>query len=361
MRKKNILYFTRTMGYGGTEKVILKLCENLNQDFNKIIVCSTGGVHESELSNLRVKHYRIGDIENKTIINIFSILSNLVKIIKEEKIDIVHTHHRMAAFYTNIISYFFNIKFIHTVHNTFSNKKKLTRIALHKANIIAVGDMVKANLINCYKISEDKIQVIYNGIDEERSDIIIIPEIQKYRDLGFFIVGNIGRLSKQKGMKYYIESIPDTILKNSNIMFFIIGDGEEREELENLSRQLGIKDNVIFLGYRNDIFNIVNQLDLVILSSLWEGLPLTPIEVFSQGKTIVATNVDGTSEIVENLYNGILIESKNSNQISENINKLVDDIELRKKLEKNALRTYKEKFTLEKCISKYRGYYNLNG
>ena len=66
------------------------------------------------------------------------------------------------------------------------------------------------------------------------------------------------------------------------------------------------------MGYRSDVQNLISQLDLGVLSSLWEGLPFTPIEVFSMEKTIVATDVDGTSEIVKDMENGLLISSKNN-------------------------------------------------
>ena len=172
------------------------------------------------------------------------------------------------------------------------------------------------------------------------------------------MVANIGRLSEQKGMEYFIKSIPDVIKKHKNITFIIVGDGELKEDLQKMAHELGIEKNIVFLGYRNDILNVIDQIDLVVLSSLWEGLPLTPIETFMQKKTIIATDVDGTPEIVKNYYNGILVKKQNSDQISESIIKLYEDSELRKKMEINAYKTYLEKFTVDKFIKRYREYYD---
>ena len=132
----NILYFTRTMGVGGTEKVIIQMCKSLNMQFDNIIVCSCGGCNVEVLNDLGIKHYIINDIEEKSPFSIFKTLIELKKIIKEEKIDIIHTHHRMAALYTRILSYFYKFKFIHTAHNTFYNKRKLTNFALKKVVLL---------------------------------------------------------------------------------------------------------------------------------------------------------------------------------------------------------------------------------
>ena len=356
--KKNILYFTRTMGLGGTEKVILQLCENLTENFNNIVICSMGGVHEEQLRKLGIKHYKIADIENKSLRNMYLTIKTLNTIIKRENIDIIHSHHRMAAFYVKILSYFKRFKFVHTAHNTFSDKKILTKWSLGSSNIIAVGERVSDNLNKQYHIKKNKIKIIYNGVERDNNKIDEIEIFNKYRKKGYFLIGNIGRLNKQKGMKYNINAIPRILQQNSNIIFFIVGEGEERKELEELVFKLGVKENVIFMGYRNDINNIIKQLDLIILSSLWEGLPLIPLEVFSNSKTIVATDVDGTSEIVKNMENGILVCSKSSEAISEAIITLYNDRELMNKLEKNAVKTYKEKFTIKKMQREYRDFYN---
>lgn len=359
MENKNILYFTRTMGIGGTEKVVMQLCRYFNNKFNKIIVCSNGGIHEDELQKLGIKHYKIDDIEDKNPIIIFKTLISLYKIIKNENIDIVHTHHRMAAFYSEILNKLMNFKFIHTAHNTFHNKKTLTKFALNNAEIIAVGEKVKENLLELYELDTDQINVIYNGIEKYTGEISVVPEIKKFKDEGYFIVGNIGRLSKQKGMEYYIKAIPESIKKYQKIKFYIIGDGEDKLELIKLAKELGIENNVIFLGYRNDVINIIKQLDLIVLSSLWEGLPLTPIEAFSEGKTIIATDVDGTSEIVKDQYNGLLIVSKDSNEIAMNIIKIIDNKSLKDNLQKNAYKTYSQKFSIDIFNSSYEKYYRL--
>ena len=94
-----------------------------------------------------------------------------------------------------------------------------------------------------------------------------------------------------------------------------------------------MEDSIEFMGFRADIQNIMSQVDLIVLSSLWEGLPLTPMEAFSVGKTIVATSVDGTVEIVKDGENGYLVEPRNSEELANAICKLIDNEPIRKKFE----------------------------
>ncbi|WP_278656760.1 glycosyltransferase [Paraclostridium bifermentans] len=353
----NILYFTRTMGVGGTEKVILQLCESLNGNFKKIIVCSSGGENVEVLKKLGIKHYKINDIENKNPLYILSNLIKLKKIITEENIDIVHTHHRMAAFYTRLLTNFKNFKFVHTAHNTFFNKKRLTNFALRKSEIISVGESVKNNLVNEFKIPKDRIQVIYNSVVTKSGSSVLLEEIQSAKKLGFFTVGNIGRICEQKGMEYFVKAINEVINKNLKMKFFIIGDGEDRDKIEDLIKKFKLEKHVTILGYRKDVLNIMAQLDLIVLSSLWEGLPLTPIEAFSLGKTVIGTNVDGTPEIIENGRNGILVEPKDYITLAKKIIYLEENNEILKQLEIQALKTYNNKFSYKKFEKSYVNYY----
>lgn len=353
----NILYFTRTMGLGGTEKVILQLCKSLDKKVDKIVVCSCGGCNVKLLDNLGIKHYEIKDIENKNPIRIIETFIKVAKLIKNENINVVHTHHRMAALYTKLLSYFYKFKFIHTAHNTFNDKKKLTNYALNKSEIIAVGENVKKNLTDVYSLNEQNIKVIYNSIEEESIEYKLVKEISECKKNGNFIVGNIGRLSEQKGMLYFVKAAKEVIKKYDKVKFFIVGDGEEKLKIKKMIDEYDLDNYVMLLGYRPDIINIMKQLDIIVLSSLWEGLPLTPIEAFSMGKTVIGTKVDGTPEIIKNNYNGLLVEPKEYSQIADAIVYLYENQEILKKLEKNARTTYEDVFSYNVFVEKYIDFY----
>ena len=353
LKEQNVLLFARTMELGGTENVVLMLCEILKPLVNNVVVCSCGGVNVAKLEEKGIKHYLIPDITNKR--KLFSIAKSVKRIIKNEKITIVHTHHRMAAFYINLLGLSDKLIFINTAHNTFFDKKIMTKFAYKNCHIIACGNKVKNNLVSFYGIKDSNVTVIQNAI--KPFDFVIEENelIKDEKTKGKMVIGNIGRISKQKGFEYFIEALPDVVKKYSNVHFFIVGTGEDEDKIKEEVKKLEMEDYVTFLGYVSNVQNLIAQLDFVVLSSLWEGLPLTPIEAFSVKKTIVATNVDGTVEIV-NERNGILVNPKDSKALSNAIIEMIEDPKRIDK-ENNAYDTYINNFSFSSYSAKIKEYY----
>lgn len=353
LKEQSILFVTRTMNLGGTENVVLQLCEIFNPLVNKIVVCSCGGVNLEKLSNMRIRHYEIPDIESKSPLTMLAVIKAVLKIVKLEKITVIHTHHRMAAFYVSLLRLHKKCAYLNTSHNTFVNRKMLTQFAYKHAELIACGKMVKRNLVDDLGLPDKQITVVHNAVKPFLNAIIPDPLIEKQHKEGCFIVGNVGRLSEQKGMEYYIQAVPMVLEIHPNARFYIIGFGEDEQKLRRMVSDLGLEKYIFFMGYCNNVQNIMSQIDLVVLSSLWEGLPLTPIEAFSVGKTIIATAVDGTVEIVENHKSGILIEPRNAKQIAEKINWIIENPVERKKMEEAALERYLVEFSFKKFAAEY--------
>lgn len=356
LQDQNILFIVRTMGLGGTENVVLQLCEILSGKVNKIVVCSCGGIHEKELQEMGIKHYMIPDIASKNFANILKSYQTIKFVIKKEKITIVHSHHRMAAFYAELIASKDVVK-IANVHNTFLDKKKMTYFTYRHTKLIAVGEMVKRNLTEYFNIPESQVYVIHNAVKPFDGNIVPIELFDKERINGNVLIGNIGRLSKQKGMQYFVEAAKITEKTHPEARFIIVGDGEEREKIQQLVESKKMQNKVLFLGYRNDIQNIMIQLDFIVLSSLWEGLPLTPIEAFSVGKTVIGTAVDGTPEIIRDGVDGCLVEPHNPKQLAKKMNWLLEHPDTRRNMEKQALKRYQVEFSFDKLTQRYIKFY----
>lgn len=357
LREQNILFFTRTMMLGGTENVILQLCEIFHSEVNKIVVCSSGGINVNKLQQMGIKHYTIPDIEVKNIKNIFSVFFTLRKIVREEHITVIHTHHRMAAFYVRVARLDRKCTFINTSHNTFKDKKKLTQMIYKKANLIACGEIVKENLVHYFGLPEEKVFVIHNAVKPFEEVISNDTMVEKLHQQGKFVVANIGRLSEQKGMTYFIKAIPAVIRVHPETFFLIVGIGPEEKNLKMLVQETGVGAYIEFMGYRKDIQNLISQIDLLVLSSLWEGLPLTPIEAFSVGKTVIATAVDGTVEIVRDGIDGFLVEPKNSAALAERLIHVIENPEEKHRLEVSAKERYMVNYSFTQFAHSYLSYY----
>lgn len=349
-----ILHISRSMGQGGAEKIVYQLCRDNKEHEQYVISC--GGYYIEELEKIGVKHFMMPDIDKKNPFLMLTSLYKIWKVVKTEKIDVIHSHHRMAAFYAKIISMFGKVKCVYTAHNVFYDKKSVMRFALSNCQIVAVGNGVKKNLVDVYQIPEQKIKVVYNSIKIEKKGTINTTLSEKSRQ-GKILIGNIGRLTQQKGVDIFIRAISEVLDCFPNVLGVIVGDGEERADLEKLVSDLKLSNNVIFLGYQKNILQIISQLKFVVLSSRYEGLPLLPIETFSQRKTIIASNISGNNEVVTDSVTGLLFEKDDIEGLAGKIKELLKDEKLCEQLERNAQQEYIEKYEYNLFIEGYNAVY----
>ena len=357
LKNQNILFFTRTMKLGGTENIILQMCEVLKPYVNSIVVCSCGGINEKKLEAMGIKHYTIPDIENKNILLICEVFRKIYDIITQENINIVHTHHRMATFYMHFIYKRCKVILISTLHGTFTDKKMLTRFIYRNIDIIACGKTVKESFANNYGISEKQITVINNAIKKNTDEIVRVDEINNLPD-NCKKIGYIGRLSAEKGIDILIETISLVVKDRKDVYFIVAGTGDLEESFLKKIHEEGLDNRVVFLGYRNDAQNIIKQIDATILTSYTEGLPLTPIESFAHGKPIIATNAGGTSEIVEDGDNGYLVQIGDSRALANKILDIFDNQDKYEQISKSALRTFQNKYDYDTFKNKIIKFYN---
>ena len=348
-QKNNILHISRTMDIGGAERIVYQLSSDLKDEFDSVHVASTGGLWESELAAQGIQHHKILDIDSKNPVTVLKLLYSIRQIIKNNEITIVHTHHRMAAFYIRLLKFVCpKLTHVYTAHNVFKDKLPLYRFALGNAKSVAVGEAVNKNLKEDVGITDSK--VIYNGVILKKTDNQV-DDIVGYDGTK---LGCIARLSEQKGLTYLIEAM--SLLTTKDIRLFIVGDGELRNELENKVEELDLQDSVTFLGYRKDIVECINSFDFCVLPSVFEGFGLVAIEAFMNSKTLVATDIPGLNEVVTN-KNGILVPAKNPGALAGAIDKLATDVLLRNRLAFHAQKTYEEKYSYPMFLENYRALY----
>ena len=337
------------MDIGGAERIVYQLSSDLKDEFDSVHVASTGGLWESELSAKEIQHHKILDIDSKNPLTVIKILYSIGQIIKNNEITIVHTHHRMAAFYIRLLK-LVHPKLIHvyTAHNVFKDKLPLYGFALKNAKSVAVGEAVNKNLKEDVGITDSR--VIYNGVVLKETDDHV-DEIISY---GGIKLGCIARLSEQKGLTYLLDAM--SLLTVKDIRLFIVGDGELRNELENKVKELHLQNSVTFLGYRKDIVECINSFDFCVLPSVFEGFGLVAIEAFMNSKTLVATDIPGLNEVVTN-KNGILVPAKDPAALASAIDKLAMDATLRQELASQAKKDYENKFSYPLFLENYRELY----
>ena len=351
-----ILYLNNVMSVGGVTKCILKLCKEINEDV-EVIVASHGGALLGEFTNRGIKHYEINDVDDKNPINIIENIKKLCDIVKSEKIDIIHSHHRMTTLLSKIVSKIVNVKVIHTQHLCIEDKFKLTKLALNNIKTVTVSDAAKKILKEKSGLDEKNIVTIYNTIETENDNKEVDPKLLELKEKGYFIVAQVSRAIDYKGVYDFINVAKESVKENDNLRFVFIGDGPELKNMKNYIVEENLQEYVYLLGSKNNVIEHLKYIDVLLLCSYIEGLPLAPLEAFSQSVPVIATNIDGTNEEILDGKNGFLVEPKDIQEFKLNILKLYNDENLLQNFKQKAYETYTNSFNVENYIKNHENLY----
>lgn len=353
----NILYLSNRMDVGGVEKCIIKLATLFSCEY-KVIVVTCNGDLVKELKRLGIKHYQIENAENKNLKTILKNIWIISNVVKKENIQLIHSHHRMTTLYAKIICKFKKIHLVHTQHLCINDKFKLTKLTLQNVLTVTVSNSAKEILVEKCGLDNKNIVTIYNTIDENKTNNSVSDKLLKFKSKNYFIVAQISRIVDYKGVYDFIDIAEITMKKNHNIRFLLIGDGPEYEKVSNYINKKQLDEYVLLLGNKTNIIDYLQYIDLLLLCSYIEGLPLTPLEAFSQSVPVVATNINGTNEEIINDYNGYLIEPKNIEVFSEKIVNIAENEILFQSFRENAKKTFDEKFNSQLYYSEHKKIYS---
>jgi glycosyltransferase involved in cell wall biosynthesis len=165
-------------------------------------------------------------------------------------------------------------------------------------------------------------------------------------------------LTEQKGQRYLLQSLADLRSRYPGLCCILVGEGEAREELEALTARLGLQDHVIFCGNRRDVQIMLQGLDLFVLPSLFEGLPLALLEAMAAGVPVVATSVAGSCEVIEDGVNGRLVPPADVSALTEAIEGLLDNPALARTLAGQGSKTVAERYSIDLIAGAYKGIYD---
>jgi len=371
---------------GGAELFGIKLARKLNEIPQcEVWICaffSVGTKTENnwldKLNDEGIKTFFVSEWGGTNNIKKFTKgIINLLRVIKDEKFDVAHSHFQLGTLVAVILKL---LRYSKTSYRTAHIRKEwdygkwtwilspffIKRIFPSYLN----GEVGVSKAVCDYlqdrrpgKIDQSKIHLIYNGIDVDD----ILNQNNKAIDINDpannkqnqFIIGCVGRLTEQKGYPYIFQAIPEIIKYIPNCFLQIAGDGELREELIKQVNQLGITNYVAFLGLRKDVPSLMRQWKIFVLPSLWEGLPTVVMEAMVCEVPVIATDIPGTNELVLNNETGLLIPEKDPNSLAQAIVKISSNDELRTRIIKNA-RHHVINFSMQSIASQYYQLFILN-
>lgn len=274
-------------------------------------------------------------------------LWRLYRLMKTERPDIVHTHTAKAGTIGRVAAWLAGVPVIlHTFHGHvlegyFGRFKTWMFILIERVmtlistRVITLSEGLKKELVGLRIAPEEKIEVVHLGLELKKFIKVDTLRDRFKRSINLpadcLLVGIIGRLVPIKGHRYFLEAVKEIQERGQKkVKFIIIGDGELRDELEGYTRELGIEESVIFTGFRSDLPEIYADLDIVALSSLNEGTPVSLIEAMASARPVVATRVGGVVDLVEDGRTGSLVEPADSTGLAQRILELLKDETKRK-------------------------------
>ena len=211
------------------------------------------------------------------------------------------------------------------------------------------------------RIPSRKIIIIHNGIELKKNNEL--PDKNEIK-MAFnvpndtFLIGTAGRLVKEKGMDVFIEGAAHFLRYNSNTLFLIAGDGPLLSELEMQVKQLGIDHKVLFLGFVDRIYDYLSALDIFVLSSRTEGLPIILLEAMNAGCAIVCSKVGGVTEVIQDKKDAILIEPDNPVALSDGLSSFYNSELFRNEVAIKANTKVRELFSSQKMAAEYISLYD---
>ncbi|KPK97722.1 MAG: hypothetical protein AMJ95_07410 [Omnitrophica WOR_2 bacterium SM23_72] len=362
MRKINILYVITKLELGGAQKQLWSLIRHLNKEkFNIFLFTARDGLLMDDFCSLEGLTLKKSDNLERRINPFKDFLSclEIYRYIKENDIDIVHTHSSKAGIVGRLAARAAGAKWIiHTVHGwSFNDFQSVLRrtffiwlerwIARFSDRLVVVSEYDRLKGLSHRIGKSEQYKRITYGINP--SDFLIKDKEAKNR-LGLkdadLTVGMVACFKPQKSPQDFIRLASVMTKKLNRLKFVLVGDGQLRGGVEKLIRKCDLDEDVILTGWRKDVQEILAALDVLVLTSLWEGLPVCVLEAMAAQKPVVATDTGGIAEIVREGQTGYLVKPHDIDQMAERLRFLLEDERLRRDMGVSAQQSLGEDFTV---------------
>ena len=388
--KKKILYIITKSNFGGAQRYVYDLAVNLpKKDFEIAVAMGGDGALKDKLEDAGIKTIMIDRLGRD--VNIFDdavVFFNLFKLLREEKLDIVHLNSSKIGGLGALAARFARVpRIVFTAHGWAFNEARndlqkmaikllswLTVFLCHSVITVSEHDGRQGRKM---PFVSKKIIVVHNGISEinfknkEESRNDLLGNLTSGLNKETIWLGTIGELHKNKGAEYAIQALvrltKDRSLQDCkdrsftgffNFILVIIGEGEERENLENLIKKEKLEKNIFLVGYKENAPSLLKAFDVFLLPSVKEGLPYVLLEAGVASLPSIASATGGIPEIIDDMESGILIKPKNSKEIAKAITYFEENKakmkEFGQELHKKITKVFSTNQMLEKTMKIYR-------
>lgn len=365
-----ILQFITPAGFYGAERWVLALANNFASDS---IVCDLAVTEEGPEQDLSVAKYypkQAGDVHYIPMKSRFDFgaVNQLVRIIKDRNIDIIHTHGYKSDILGIVAAKRAGIKCVSTPHGFAKNAGIKLALFIFFGNVmlrffdavVPLSDELMRDMERL-KIPKRKTHFIRNGVDLRDIDETL-NQIEKHQDSttntkDTKYIGFIGQLIPRKGIPDLIEVFDMLHASDKSLKLLLIGDGQQRQELESMVATKKSHANIEFLGFRQDRLELLNQFDLFVMTSSLEGIPRCMMEAMAVGVPVVAYDIPGVDQLIEHEVTGLLAPLGDKEALRAQCERILTNTELAEQLAKAARAKVDEKYSAARMAKEYVAIY----
>ena len=376
MRKFNLLHFVTKLELGGAQQSILYALKNFDRNhFRVFLVSGTEGFLVEEALRLpRTQVILLPGLKHPIRPPYdLATLAHLTKILRRHKIDLVHTHSSKAGIIGRVAGRIAGVPaIVHTIHGWSFNdyQRPLERkfyIGLERLTAKFTDRLIVVSATDIDKGLEEGIgrpeqyQMVRCGIEIDKFQYTRINIRKKREELGILsggpLIGMIACFKPQKAPLDFIRAAGIVNRQFPRANFLLVGDGILRPQIESWIAQMNLNSQVILSGWREDIPEILASIDMLVLSSLWEGLPRVFLQAMAAGKPIVATAVDGAREVILDGVNGYLVPPRQPEKLAEKIMELLTHPRRAKKMGMQGRKLLNSSFDIDHMVRKLEEIY----
>ena len=360
-----VLIITTHLNIGGISTYTVSLAKALKAKGREVFVVSSGGVLVPKLTEAGISHIQL-DLLTKSELSpkIIKAVFEINKIIKRLGIDIIHAQTRVTQVVGFFASKLSRKKLVTTCHGFFRPNLGRSLLPAWGGRVIAISEAVREHLIKDFHVIEDRISLIYNGIDvkkfikdyseEEKGSLKDRFGVRKDHS----IIGTMARFTPDKGHDVLLYALYEILKHKPNVQLLFVGDGKERSKMVDLTQRLNLEDNVIFVKSQINTAAVLSIMDVFMFTPRRrEGLGIAPLEALASGKPVVATNVGGVSSIIEDGINGFLVEPSRPKLLVEPTVKLLKDKKLYQKMSQAGREIVIQKFSINGMADRVESVY----
>ena len=359
--KIKVMHMVLSMRHGGLERIVNKFAKKIDRHkFSTFVCCLDGG--GPFLDDIPDPYAEKYVFSRKPGLIDFRLLGKLIKVLRKEKIDILHSHSG-CTLYSAMAGRLAGVKgIIHTDHGRLVPDRRgliwedfiFSRII---DRFVGVSEELAEYLRNIVRVPSKKLMTIINGVDTQEFKPISRDKRDTARmNLGISldsnVIGCVCRLDRVKNIPFLLQTL-HKLIKKKGYLLVLVGDGPARSEVENTITELGLQSFIKLLGERSDVSRIIPLFDVFVLPSLSEGTSMTLLEALACGVPVIASNVGGNPKIIRDGVNGFLFDLNRPDILNQHIQNILNDNNRAMRLGQAGRTLVESMFSFEKMIGSY--------